>query len=266
MGRPELKVDAPAWFDGVRYDDAHKMDEGDWYVNLALRGEIARGVNKQHALLVAVVRGKEPLIRRADLNVELRFALPQPIVALLDGRDTGSGVAYLRAEALYYFEKRLPKQIREFGANPRGTGAPEGFTGPIDHLFKPRYLSVFARINLALPDEVLLQDMRDFLRCARGEFRAIGGPQPYAQALRELRGRKSAKLKTFVKIKLLPLMDIEQWQRDENISIRPAALARMLDTAPEDVREARKYASILCNEFVLDGWLIRAAREAVRKS
>ena len=159
-----------------------------------------------------------PLVRRAD-DVELRAPRFR------------SGVEYLSAESLYFFEKRLPEQIRAFGARyePGKTraedapeeDAPEGFTGPVDHLFKPRYLSVFARVNLALPDEVLLQDMQDFLRRVRGEFRAIGGPQPYAQALRELRGRKSAKLKTFAKIKLLPLMDIEQWQRDENILDSP---------------------------------------------
>jgi hypothetical protein len=273
MGRRLLEAEAPKWFDLSRYDSANDMDVADWYLNFALRGEIARG-HKDKPSLLRRVQGDTPLLRRDDPGDSFWFGLlqmPPDFREILNDREPSSGVEYLSTHGLYFFEKRLPDAIRRFGAGyihgkTSLNDAPNGFVGPLDHAFDRRHLSVFARIDLSLPDDVLLHDLKKFLQRVRGEFAAVGGKQPYARALAELAGHKRARLSRFAKIQMLPLMDVEQWQRDEGKSIRPAPLARLLHIDVEDLREARKYMRVLLDDFALSGWLMRAAREAVSRS
>lgn len=271
MARPRIEATTPHWFDLKRYARACDMDAADWYINLAIRGEIARG--KNHTWLVEFVRGTTPLIRRSGSLSDARLRSLGDVGELLRGRVPRASVEYLRTCELYYYEQKLPEPIRKFGANLDARkmmsmfngSAPSGFTGPLDHAFDKRQLEVFVRIDLTLPDQVLMKDMQDFITRARGELSAIGGKQPHDKALRELSGR-SANLKTFGKLNLLAFMDIEQWCRDESTSIKEAPLARMLDIDAKELPAARKYAKALGDGFVLQAWLIRAAREAVRKT
>ena len=60
-------------------------------------------------------------------------------------------------------------------------------------------------------------------------------------------------------------LDVEQWCSDEGAKFSDAALARMLGIDSDDLREARKKARLVLDDFVLRGWLLDAARAAARK-
>jgi hypothetical protein len=193
LARPYSKVTAPPWFDLSRYAAARDMDAADWYLNLQLRAVIARTA---HKLARSYVRSTTPLVRRTQdpLPFSLEGELPPDFLAIFAGREPAPGVVPLRALDVYYFERfRLPEQIREFGRSftPGEISAgevPAGFTEPLDRLIEPRLLSVFARIDLSLPDGALVADLRAFLARERRTLAAIPGWHYYAEALRALRG------------------------------------------------------------------------------
>jgi hypothetical protein len=248
------------------------MDAADWYLNLSLRGAIARGKSRFGR---QYVRGPNPVIRRADESPpELDFISNESrgdFATILEGKEPRLGVESLRTEELYFFERRLPEAIRQFGRThvPGNTPAgevPNGFVGPVDHLFEPRFLSVFARIDLSLPDKTLLADLQSFLKRERGTLAAIGGKEPSAAALRDLSEHYRPNLNTFANYCVLSLLDIEQWWADEDVSVPiDAAFARLLGIEEDALPEARKKARLVLDDFALRGWLLDAARAAVRK-
>lgn len=277
MAGKKTTISPPAWFRLDRYEAAKTMDAADWYLNLSFRQSIAsaKDENWRSRATLDHLRGGNPLIRR-ETTWSFEFTFPDDevnldFIELIHGREPRLGVHALRGDELYVFERMLPDAVRDFGRTfvPGVTSAkeaPPGFGGAIDHLFTPRMVGVFARIDLALPDAVLLDDMRDFIAGKRAEFAAIGGPQPYRDSLRELRGRRKAKLKTFAKLGLLPYLDLADWARETGTKVTDAAFADLIDVVADDFRETKKYAALLARPFLLRGWLLRAARDAVRKS
>lgn len=254
------------------YAATEDIDAADWYVNLALRAEFARGKLKAAR---AAVRGADAVIRRVEsLSLHLvlvKHELDPDLARILAGELPSLGIRHITGQELYLFERKLPPDVRAFGASfvPGKTkykDAPSGFTGPIDHLFQLRYLSQFVRLDLSRPDQVLVDDLILFLRSERRAHAQIAGEYPSAVALRTLGKCNRANLKTFARIGLLPFLDLEQWRTENQKIIAPAAYARLLHVGPEDVREARKKAKLVLNDFILRGWLLPRARAAIASS
>ena len=252
------------------------MDAADWYLNLRLRVSLAQPGDDDRRKFLAreIVQSAEPVILRgSSLPIVLAFLdgeLGTAFAAILHGREPELGIRQLRGDELYFFEQRLPPSIRDFGrafipGTTSAATAPDGFTGPIDHLFERRMTGVFARIDLSLPDTVLMQDFADFIANRRLEFEHIGGRQPYREALQDLSTRRRAKLKTFAKLGVLPFLDLRYWAADSGVKVTQASYAELLGIDADSFRETSKYANLLLRPFVLDGWLISAARDAVRR-
>ncbi len=267
MARPRKIAPPPKWFDLSRYKAAYAMDAADWYLNLGLRGWIAR--TRKESGRRTQLRA-DPLVRRLEpLPFWLIGRVPSELSAILDDRPPRSSVELLRADELYSVERKLPEQIREFGRNcTRGgetlaSDAPSGFAGPLDHLIEPRRLSLFARVDLSMPDKEIAADLRDFLARERAALGSIG---PYREALRSLGNRNAAKLKTFATLGVLPFIDLDQWAADTAVDIPASRFADLLEIADDRLRETRDYATLLLNDFVLRGWLLRSACEAIGKT
>ena len=250
MPRPLAEVEAPPWFRLAAYDAAHELDAADWFLNLMVR---ARGPS---APMLAHLR-RSPLIRRAD---DWTFALLLDVAA-----DLGPlpAVTPMRPLDLYFFERRLPAAVREFARGEAAAErAPPEYSEPLDRLFSPRMLAAFARIDLSMPDRVILADLREYLSQQRAELAAIPGPQPYAEALRKLGYRRPARLKRFGRLRVLAYIDVT---KSLDGPVPDAALERMLGhLTRSELRQARTYSELLMDEFVLRGWLGPAARAALR--
>lgn len=271
MPRPRQTFEPPSWFDLANYAVAEEIDAADWYVNLALRAAFYRGALRH---LRVAIRSVGAVIRR-DSRLPPQLAFPSrqldpDVTRILGGESPRLGVWHLTCDELYFFERRLPRAVRSFAADVAGETVggrrpPPEFRQPVDHSLQPRQLSQFVRIDLTRPDDVLVEDLRVFLR---GERRALGnlaGEYPAATALRVLGKCNKANLKTFARIGLLPFLDLELWRTENAKAIAPAAYARLLHVGPEDVREARKKAKLVLNDFILRGWLLPRARVAMEE-
>jgi len=98
---------------------------------------------------------------------------------------------------------------------------------------------------------------------SEGALAQIAGEYPSATGVANARKCNRANLRTFARIGLLPFLDLQQWSSENQAVIPPAAYARLLDVEPEDVREARKKAKLVLNDFILRGWLLPRARAAI---
>lgn len=272
MSRPRSEANVP-WFDVAHYAASYQMDAADWYLNLALRGAIARTDADDAPNARALVRGAQPVIRRGDASRQLlldKGTAGADFVDMLAGREPRAGIEYMSATELYFFERRLPQAIREFGeeyvhGKTPVSEAPAGFFDPVDRLFEPRFLNAFVRINLSLPDKTLIADLKAFLARERKALAAIDGTQPFAAALHKLGNCKQANLDSFANYGVLPFLDVEQWRIDVGAKVPDAAFARLLGIEPDALPEARKKAELVLDDFVLRGWLLDAARAAVRE-
>lgn len=274
MARTKKSFSPPDWFALGNYRDAAKMDAADWYVNLLLRGKMHREPDN---FFLHHLR-QHPLPRRqtpaGDELVMLLGLLPAEgfdpdIRRVLTNNEPRASVRRLRTEELYFFEKRLPEPIREFGrvydpGKHNAADAPPGFQGPIDRAFPRRMLSSFVQIDLSKPENLIVEDLLGFVAEQRKELAEIPVPQPHAKALLELRGRRSLKMSTLARLQVLAYIDLEQWRKESEQSITQAAYADALDVSWEDLRETRKYAALLLNDLAMRAWLTGDARAAIR--
>ena len=265
----------PAWFKLDRYADTVSMDAADWYFNLKLRLRLRKDTLNAHAsgYVDGRIKGERPVfLRDEDAWNFLGFDIGPDLAAILLGDDLRPGVHPLRVDELYFFEKRFPEAIREFGCQfvpgkaVHPNLVPDGFTGPVDHVFDKRMTSAFVRVDLSLPDKILLQHFIEFIGDKRREFRAVGGIQPYRQALDDVKSKRQARLRTFVKLQLLPYLDLQPWFEQQGQRPPARAWADLLELSSEDdVKETGKYAALLMKPFVIDAWLGERARAALRK-
>jgi hypothetical protein len=270
MVRPKKKIDIPTWFNLSSYAAASYMDAADWYLNLSMRGKLSRQPNDFFLKFLQ----RQPIVRRGeDTPIELIISgreFGPDFTAILNGREPRLNVEHLSAEEMYVFEQWLPKDIREFGrtyepGKSQKAEAPDGFTKPIDQLFERRLLRVFTRINLAAPDDVLVEDLLHFVARERAALAVIGGPQPYRTALRELQNKKRPNLKSWAKLGVLPYLDIELWCIGSGAAQTQESIAEQLEIEVTALPETKRYASLLLDEMVLNGWLMKFAREEMRK-
>lgn len=274
MARQKTTFTPPPWFDLAKYAYAEKMDAADWYINLLLRGHLWRG--DDDGQLSDYLR-EVPLIRRGhdsammlQFRLMKRFDVDPDVQRILNGDEPVSSVKSLRTDELYFFEKRLPEPIREFGriyepGKFDREEAPSGFFNSLDRTFPVPMLGVFARIDLGKADDEIVADMRDFIAEKRREFAKLPIRQPHREALRIFGKHNAANMKTFAARAVLPYMDIQRWLNETGSVITSAALARLLEIDPDTLRETKKNCTELLDNMVMRGWLTAPAREAVRK-
>ena len=75
-----------------------------------------------------------------------------------------------------------------------------------------------------------------------------------------------ANLSTFAALGMLAYLDLSQWERDSGAPIIDTQYAELLNIDLDRLRETKSKAALVRNDFVLRGWLLQAAREAIRKS
>ena len=268
----------PKWFDMAHYVDADNMDACDWFLNLLIRNWLSQEADSH---VQSLLRTIGPLIRRGNRDQVNEFRLhffgrqeqaPAGFLSLLTGEMIPSGVDPLTVQSLYAFERRLPDDIRAAGAEyvPGAVARPDwpaAFFGRLDQAFVPQMVGRFVRVNLAVPDDVLLEDLKRFLQSERAELANLGGRQPYRDAVRlvgKIRGRN---LRTLAKLQVLPYLDIQQWREQSHTSVTSYALAKMLglDSASR-LKETRRYVGLVLDELALRAWLEPFVRGIPSKS
>lgn len=271
MGRKRKAASLPAWFDLDRYADAEDMDAGDWLLNLTFRRWLAdEGEPQDEALL----REFGPVLRRSDQRQEWEIFGPwqqgtwRMSSDVLEARKAGrvrSGIGPLTVPELYLFEGMLPGEVRAFGARFKPgrfttRDAPPAFDGRLDHAFEMQMLGRFVRVDLSLPDDVLIADVQAFLTSEREALARLGGPQPY----REAAGLKAHAhdLRSLSNVGLLPFLDLDRWQRSQGLELDFSGVRGLMTADRSRDKELRQRVAMARDQMKLRAWFARLERSA----
>lgn len=266
------------WFELSRYSDAAQLDASDWFLNLLFRNWLGRTSDGEGE---SFLQSAGPLLRRDDRDQinELQVLFlgreeeaPSGLLTLACGQPLASGISPFTVETFYFFERRLPDAIRTAGATYeeggfRRDGTPPAFYGRLDHAFQPQMVNRFVRVNLALPDDILVEDLKRFLKTERSELASIGGRQPYRDAIRAVDKTRGRNLGTLASVQLLPYLDVHRWLGRIGDSISDYRLAKIigLDGASR-LRETRRYVDLVADQLALRAWLEPVVRGVPPKS
>lgn len=278
MSRRRGPIPGPSWFDGESYRDAEKLDRGDWLLNLVMR----RWLHDEPQPEFEALLRDSPILRRDEWsngrNLPMEFwgaDVPRDVIDALRDGSVRSGIEPLTVSELYLFERRLPSEVRQAGAvfTPGATWrheVPAAFNGTLDDAFgaepNKQMTGRFVRIDLTLPDDVLMADLRRYLKSERARLAALGGPQPYREAaalnkrshpLGTLAGVRSSKPHGLC---LLQYLDLDRWQRAEGLSLSFDRVRQMAGCDKERAAELRRYAGLATNQLQLHAWFGRLER------
>lgn len=187
----------------------------------------------------------------------------------LQGRCPRAAVHPLSIDEMRDFGSLSPELMRTFG---REVPADAGHTvAPVEEdargnlRFDPGLLGRFVLFDMTAPDAVLVDEFAAWLATERKKLVKFPGVLPYRDGLAKLSGRKTPRLRTLARIGLLPAIDLMQWKSDTKASMTDAFMAELLDIEPDTLRESRRYAKLLLDPWVLDGWLKPLARDTIQR-
>jgi hypothetical protein len=245
------------------------MDAADWLLNLLFRRWLAYSCETwaEGMLQQAPVMRRSNETQRCELqlrSIDDRQRMP-PFVGgfldlLSDPPTVPSGISPLTVEAFYFFERRLPANLRAFAVEAaerthRAPDDPAAFFGRLDHAFSPQFLGRFVRVDLSQPDDLLIEDLRDYLKRERAELAKLPGPQPFRDSVARASKRKASPLKTMATIALLPYLDLNRWLKREGASMSQYALADAIGIEPKRLTETAQYAGMVFDDMALRAWL-----------
>jgi len=210
---------APAWFRPDAYDAAANLDAGDWLLNLTLRRWLHAEPNPATE---DALRQVGPVLKRGDAAQVRAMHLadvhrwidsfhseewggdafapfeeacrrqqqPSDVWGALRTGRVGDGIIALRAADVQIVGRRLAEEE----ADARRT-----LVGRV------------VRLDLALPDDVLMADLQRYLKRERHRLAAIGGEQPYREGARIKAKPAPRTLATFATLRLLAYLDLARW-------------------------------------------------------
>lgn len=260
MARPKTPDVNPAWFKLDRYAGAISLSMRDWFLNLELRGEIRRANNPN---LVARVTGTQPIIYAdeedyGDLMI-LRLNVTSPVFwHVFDGEPIHNVVGNMTPNQLYYFEERLPVDVREFGKQTERKGvAPEGYLQSLNDQLPKQFLNRFVRLNLAFTDAAILQEVQRYLDAERAKLATIKPDAPFAKSLTKVSRKYKPNPDAWTALKVLPLIDLRHWAATNGHRITEERFCDLLGGLSIDqLHDATKHAEFLLDQFSMHGWLI----------
>lgn len=286
----------PGWFRPDSYRDADSIDAGDWLLNLTLRHWLdAYPIEATEAALRLV----GPVLKRADAaqikamheadihrwvySFDSR-AWPDPFGALDEAMTrphlqpdvwhalrfgcVPPGIVPLSVLELYWFEGRLPDDVRKAGAKFKPGDSlgryPMAFRGTLDDAFGPtgehQMTSRFLRVNLSLPDDVLHADLDRYLKTERHRLGNLGGPQPYREGARIK--RKAHDLSTLARLGLLQFLDLDRWQKAEGLGLSANTVRGLAGIDRERSEDLLGRVADVRDQFRLHAWFARLERSA----
>jgi hypothetical protein len=297
---------APTWFDADRYAPAAKMDRGDWLLNLCVRcrlhhepdahleqslrelGPVLRRADlfpeksigpHGTAQIEAMLRGGPAALSLVEFLDDLEPSHASSSYGIDEARKTGavkSGVRPVGVSELYWIEGKLPAEVRAYGVENRPLtlkvhrNAPAAYLGTLNDAIAAgvgsHLLGRYVRIDVALPDAVLLADLQLWLTAERERLRQIGGPQPYREGSETRKKPPAASFRALANMQLLPYLDLCRWNDAERVGLSMRALQEMACGSAEDRgAELRNYAALFMHPHHLQAWFALSERRAQRR-
>jgi hypothetical protein len=272
-GRPYGKSNGqekPNWFVVNRYSSAMSLDAADWYLNLELRGEIARRKDNE---LITLVRGELPIVRRDAYPLYALGLLEQMpgnrnpnFLRVLNGELPIEPVRNVLVKEFYHFERRINPDLREASKSfdDARHELPSEFNESVNEHFDIAYSGVFARINLSVPDDEIVESLKRYLAQERVRMRKHAPTSAQVRALDSLRKRNIPKLGTWAVRGLLPYLDLHQWAKETQPKPTDEQIAEWLGLSAQQLKDTKIDAKLVLNQFALHGWIFPRIRDESR--
>jgi hypothetical protein len=292
---------APAWFDAERYAPAAEMDRGDWLLNLCVRCRLHHEPDAQleqslrelgpvlrradcfpeysvgphgTAQIAALSRGGPAALSLVEFLEELEPWNGSNNYGIDEARMTGAvkpGVRPVGVSELYRIEGKLPEDVRAYGVENRPPTwkvhhkAPAAYLGTLNDAIAAgagsHLLGRFVRIDLALPDAVLVADLQHWLIAERERLRQLGGPQPYREGSETRKKPSVASFRALANMQVLPYLDLCRWNVAQGAGFTERALQEMAGVSAEDRgAELRSKAALFMHPHHLHAWFALAER------
>lgn len=264
--------DLPEWFRLAKYAPAESLDSAGWYEQLGVRRDLISLISSRRLNhwqtdefpLVDNCRRALDLVREnpiVDVSTDdlLRVYFYGGPLHELKSRDPrySFGVRLATVRDLYVTEGLIKKDERDYARkffaqtfDRNDDWFKKGFQyqctdwidEPVDGITDSASSNVTARVNLLLPDKVLIEQFKRMLKELREPMQKIGNPPP------DLR---KPDYSSWIKFGVLPYLDLKIWEMESGATIPNRVMADAIfqpGTSGEEV--VRKTTSNIARELL----------------
>lgn len=271
--RLQRASDLPEWFDPEKYSAAGSLDTAGWYEQLCLRRDLFGLVG---SYLWDRRNGQDPSQRGDNLAEVLAIVRQAPIVDVtanellrvyfyggamheLRSRNPlySHGVHLTTVRNFYLTEGNIEKEKRDFAklffgqifetdrdwTQPLKYKCEDWIDEPVDNIVEQAGVDVNVRVNMLLPDSVLIDRFKQMLQSVRNEMQRtrFGG----------LPNWRKPDFASWIRFGVLPFLDLLLWQRETGMSIPNRVMADAIYAPGEGGEEVvRKTTSKLADELM----------------
>jgi hypothetical protein len=265
-------TDLPSWFDLKKYSQAAALDAAGWYEQLSVRKRLLE-------MLAWREENKEPLNDR-DLET-LTSIRTMPIVDVTASFDMrvrfydgvmhelqteeprySLGVRLSTVRDFFLVERRIESEKRKYahqffsqlddsdwlnGSDEVRLPFTDWIDGPIDAISKPPASTMNVRVDLALPDKVLVEQFKALLQSLR---------KAHYEAGSDFATNRRQNFADWVSFGVLPFIDLTTWERETGSKIPNRVMADAIFSLGEGGEDVvRKTTSKIAKELMTDGSL-----------
>jgi len=249
----------PEWFNLAKYAAAESMDSAGWLEQLAMRKQLTSlvgsprweswqpsptsKIGQQSLQILALIR-ETPILNIAKNELlEGYFYDDSPLE-----RIPSIGVHLTSVRNLYTTEGRIEKDKRDHARELFNDNNPYSYKGtnwidePVDGIADSGDFEVNIRVNMMLPDNLLVEHFKILLNELRG------GSHPGVLLLKNTR---QPNFDNWISCGVLPYMDLQIWQKEIGVKIPNRVMADAIFPVGEGGEEVvRKTTAKLADELL----------------
>ncbi len=257
--------DLPEWFNLAKYAAAECLDVAGWYEQLSVRRDLHTLIGSPHSKseLEVITRSQMRILEhiRATPIVDVagdemmriyfysgamhELKSQQPFYAL--------GVHLSSVRNLYLTERNIEREKRDYARNffaqfdddfekPLKFSCTDWIDEPVDAFSELSGWELNVRVNMLLPDKVLIEQFERLLKDRRTPLHSAG-----------IQSESSRKpdLQGWHRFGVLPYLDLKIWEREMNVSIPNRVMADAIFPAGEGGEEVvRKTTAKLAEDLM----------------
>jgi hypothetical protein len=265
--------DLPEWFNLKNYVDAESLSTAGWYEQFIVRRDLLSLIGSDRWHLWKIWKTNTPWTPQGNLTNALALIRTKPILdvtknELLKAYFYGGalqeltnqhpryslGVHLSTVRNLYTAENAIEPEKREYARAFFASHFDSDWTKPLTHkhvdwIDEPinaisisDSFKVIASVNMLLPDNVLIEQFKNMLQEQRDATKATG---------LSIQNYRKPDFTNWINFGLLPYLDLQIWEREENVSIPNRVMADAIFLPGEGGEEVvRKTTEKLAKELL----------------
>lgn len=267
----------PTWFKLEKYEAAKKLDAVGWYEQLLVRHAIKTFLKSNISDVIKTqfqLLQKSPIVYIDEDCVFGQFFLSDKLFELKTKKPNYSlGVHKLTVHELYLIENNIEEEKRTYARNyfrnrfnmflippldyPVKYPFKPWIDEPIDGIRRTLDNDVHVRVDLGLPDKVLIEQFKQMLESIRKPLLKVGV---------SVENKQRPDFEGWAKFGILPYVDLTIWAEIEGVTIPNRVMADAIFLVGEGGEEVvRKTTQKLAEEMLTESHLNKLAALAAYK-